>query len=183
MNTEAKNITLKDGRTALIRMARESDAASLAVQAKQVAGESRNLCGTPEEHNFSVEQEKEWIKSQLQPGSALIVADVEGRIVGCCNLHPQGGRQRVRHRCGIGISVLKEFWGNKLGTYMLEAVVSAAQNYDYEQMELEVISTNEAAIHLYEKMGFVKWGLLPHAFKYEDGTYGDFCTMILDLRK
>ncbi len=183
MHIEAKNITLKDGRTAIIRLAQESDAASLAIQAKQVTIESRNLCGSPEEADFSVESEAAWIRSQLQPGSTLMVAEVEGRIVGCCNVHPQGGRKRVRHRCGMGISVLKEFWGNHLATLMLEAAIAQAKDEGYELMELDVVSTNAAAIHLYEKLGFVKWGRQPHAFKYEDGTYADFCNMTLDLSK
>ncbi len=183
MHIEAQNIILKDGRTAIIRMAEERDAASLAIQSNLVAGESRNLCSTVEESNFTVESETTWIRAQLKPRAMLLVADVEGRIVGVCSLRPEGERQRILHRCSFGISVLKEFWGNGIGTMLIRGIIEAAKGYGYEQLELNVISTNDAAIHVYRKLGFVQWGLLPHAFKYEDGSYGDFCTMALDLTK
>ncbi len=183
MRIQGKTHTIKDGRTAIIRVAEEGDAASLALQSKQVSGESRNLCSTVEEANFTVESELNWIRAQLKPRATLLVAEVEGRIVGVCSLRPEGDRQRILHRCSFGISVLKEFWGNGIGTALIQGIIEAAKGYGYEQLELNVISTNEAAIHVYKKLGFVKWGLLPHAFKYEDGSYGDFCTMILDLTK
>ena len=38
-------------------------------------------------------------------------------------------------------------------------------------MELNVVSRNERAVKLYEKMGFVKSGSIPNAMKHKDGTY------------
>lgn len=182
MKLQAKMMKLKDGRTAIIRQAVADDAEQMLTMAKLCAAETRNLCSMPEEYDFPVEAEMKWIIDQNGDGSLLQVAEVEGRLIGSCILHPQGGRQRIRHRCGIGLGIVKEFWANGIGTIFMQNAISAAKDIGYEQMELEVVSTNERAIGLYEKMGFVRFGVQPNMFKYEDGSYADVALMALDLR-
>lgn len=87
----------------------------------------------------------------------------------------------MRHRCTVGISLYREFWGMGIGTALLEALLSAAGAAGYEQAELEAVSTNEAAVGLYKKLGFDVTGTLPRAFKYKDGTYADFLFMVKSL--
>lgn len=177
-----KELVLQDGRTALLRQAEEMDAEQLLALARQTTSETPYLGSEPDEYDFSIQQEREWIRQQNSGSSLLLVAEIDGRLVGDCSIHPQGLRRRTRHRCGLGISLLQEVWGNGLGTAMLEYAIFAAKNFDYEQMELEVVSTNERAINLYRKLGFVPCGLLPRALKYKDGSWGDFTQMVLDLR-
>jgi ribosomal protein S18 acetylase RimI-like enzyme len=54
---------------------------------------------------------------------------------------------------------------------MLETVLKAAKEIGFEQAELEVISDNQNAITLYEKLGFQKYGTFPDNLKYADGHY------------
>lgn len=54
---------------------------------------------------------------------------------------------------------------------MLETVLKAAKESGFEQAELEVISENQNAIALYEKLGFRKYGTFPDNMKYADGHY------------
>lgn len=173
---------LSDGRSALVRQAREGDAAQMLLMARQCASETRNLRSTENEYDLPVEAEMKWIIDRNGEGSLLQIVEVDGRLMGNCLIYPQGGRVRVRHRCGVGIGLLKEIWGNGIGTAMMQNAIDFAKQYGYEQMELDVVSTNAAAIHLYEKLGFVRCGLLPHAFRYEDGSYADMLLMALDLR-
>ena len=44
-----------------------------------------------------------------------------------------------------------------------------------------VVSANEAAVGLYRKFGFETTGTVPHAFRYQDGTYADFLFMVKRL--
>lgn len=48
-------------------------------------------------------------------------------------------------------------------------------------MEPDVVSRNERAIALYEKMGFVRTGIKPDAMKHKDGTYDDDIMMVKKL--
>lgn len=173
---------LKDGRSVIIRQAQESDASQMLLMARQCASETRNLCSTESEYDISVEAEAKWIRDRNGEGMLLQVVETEGRLVGNCMIYPQGGRIRVRHRCGVGIGLLKEVWNQGIGTIMMQNAIDFAGKYGYEQMELDVVSSNESAIHLYKKLGFVPYGLQPRAFRYEDGSYADLMLMALDLR-
>lgn len=46
-----------------------------------------------------------------------------------------------------------------------------AKANDYEQVELEVVESNERGIQLYKKMGFEVYGKRPCAMRYENGNY------------
>ena len=92
-----------------------------------------------------------------------------------------GNHLRVRHRCGMGIALYQKFCNNGLGRILIENVVEVARALGYEQMELEVVSGNERAKHVYESLGFTEFGVRPHALKYKDGTYADEILMIKTL--
>ena len=110
----------------------------------------------------------------------LIVAEVEGEIAGSCGLHTAGKYERLRHRCSIGISLKRKFWGLGIGTVMMQQLLETAASLGYEQMELEVVGDNHSAIALYKKLGFTETGRLPDAMKRDDGSY---CDNILMMRK
>ena len=63
----------------------------------------------------------------------------------------------------------------------MQTLLDKAKEVGYEQIELEVVSKNERAIALYEKMGFVKTGTLLKALKNKDGSYYDLTLMMREL--
>ena len=90
--------------------------------------------------------------------------------MGSCSISTSH-RIKLRHRAGIGISVLRDFWGQGIGTALLETVIEAARrNPNLLQIELEFIEGNHRARRLYEKMGFRIVGLHPNAIQLKDGT-------------
>lgn len=44
---------------------------------------------------------------------------------------------------------------------------------DAAQIWNEVVATNTHALHLYERIGFKKLGIIPGGFRMPDGTYED----------
>ena len=85
---------------------------------------------------------------------------------------------KYRHRAVMGISVRKEYWGCGLGSYLMQLAIDQTRTNGFEQLELGVCSDNTRAIHLYEKVGFVRCGIQPRAFKLKDGTYRDEIMMV-----
>ena len=85
---------------------------------------------------------------------------------------------KYRHRAVMGISVRKEYWGCGLGSYLMQLAIDQTRTNGFEQLELGVYSDNTRAIHLYEKVGFVRCGIQPRAFKLKDGTYRDEIMMV-----
>ena len=62
----------------------------------------------------------------------------------------------------------------------MEAILAFAKENGFEQLNLEVRSSNARAIHLYEKHGFRKLCTFPHFFEI-NGEYIDFDLMNLEL--
>lgn len=71
----------------------------------------------------------------------------------------------------MAIALYQEFCGYGIGKIMMETVLKEAKEIGFEQAELEVISDNQNAITLYEKLGFQKYGTFPDNLKYADGHY------------
>ena len=64
---------------------------------------------------------------------------------------------------------------------MMERLIAHARQSGFEQIELEVVSTNRRAINLYVKYGFQVFGTRPHGIKYPDGSYANdymMCKML-----
>ena len=62
----------------------------------------------------------------------------------------------------------------------MEAILAFAKENGFEQLNLEVRSSNARAIRLYEKYGFRKLCTFPRFFKI-NGEYIDFDLMNLEL--
>lgn len=185
MRIEAKEIMLKDGRICVLRSPEQSDAEQLVEYVKATAGETDFVIRYPEEADIPVEQEKFFLQYFADAARDLmIIAEVEGKIAGNCQFSEIGkGRIKVRHRCSFAIALYREYWGLGIGSAMIELLAEKAVESGYEQMELEVVSSNERAIRLYRKMGFVKTGEIPDAMKYKDGTYDGLDIMVKNLRR
>ena len=64
--------------------------------------------------------------------------------------------------------------GQGIGTALVDAMVSwAISNPRIDKITLDVLASNEGAIHVYSKFGFVEEGRKLKAIKFEDGTYTD----------
>ena len=61
------------------------------------------------------------------------------------------------------------------------AIIENAYEKGIEQLELEVVASNQSGLALYKKMGFETWGTFPNKMKYKDGTYADCYWMIKKL--
>ena len=182
MEYTSKEILLKNGKTCLLRLAEESDAEMLLEYLKVTSAQTPYMVREPEEVRTSVEEEVAFIrKNREAPRALMLSAFADGKLAGSCSFAPASERNRMLHRCTVGISLYREFWGMGIGAALMDEILAAAKTVRYEQAELEVVSTNEAAIGLYKKLGFEITGTLPRAFKYKDGTYADFLFMVKDL--
>ena len=182
MEYTEKTVTLKNGKTCLLRRGEEEDAAMLVDYLKATAGETPYLTREPEEVRTSLEEEVEFIRRKQDEERTLnLLAFVDGEHAGNCAFNPVSERSRTRHRCTVGIALYRKFWGMGIGTALLGEILDMAKSAGYEQAELEAVSANEPAIALYRKFGFETTGTVPRAFRYGDGTYADFLFMVKTL--
>ena len=181
MDHQEKTVLLKNGKPCLLRQAEESDAEMLVEYLKTTSGETPYMLREPGEVRISVEEEVDFIRRNREDPRALhLLAFVDGVFAGSCSFNG-AERNRTRHRCTVGISLYRAFWGLGVGTALLEDILNTAGTVGYEQAELDVVSTNAPAVALYQKLGFETTGTIPRAFKYKDGTYADFLFMVKGL--
>lgn len=182
MKIEEKKFLLKDGRTVVVGSPTVEDAEDLARHYHLVAIETPFLINDLEDGEKSVEDEIKWVeKETLSPNSFAIAAKIDGKVVGLANISGRS-KFRVKHRCEIGISIQKAFWGLGIGTLLMQTLVEKAKEMGLEQMELAVHDGNKSAIGLYKKFGFVDAGWMPNCFKYKDGSYAGLVRMYKDLK-
>ena len=103
----------------------------------------------------------------------------EHEVVGWCDI-TRNRMEGFRHAARLGMGVLPAYRGAGLGRRLLTDTIDAAREMGIERVELEVFASNESAVALYRKLGFVVEGTKTHARKL-DGEYDDDLIMALFL--
>ena len=93
-----------------------------------------------------------------------------------------GRKEKVSHRAEFGISVEKAYWGLGIGRALAEACIECANIAGYEQLELDVVSDNVAAMNLYKSLGFVEYGRNPKGFRSRLTGWQELVLMLLPLK-
>lgn len=174
------NKKTKDGLEVAIETPSENDATELLLVARRIMTESKHLLTQGDEFNFTVEmQEKRLRDFNEHPDALLLVAKVDGKIVGMLDFKV-GARRRIAHQGMIGVSFVPEFAGKGLGRLLMSELIHwAQQNPRVETLRLQVHAANIPAIALYEKLGFTVEGREVRGIKLENGQYDDVLTMAL----
>lgn len=96
-----------------------------------------------------------------------------GKIVGLYILHPNNVG-RCGHICNASYAVEKEIRGQHIGEKLVIHCLGKAKDLGFRILQFNaVVKSNKSALHLYEKLGFVKLGTIPGGFLMKDGTYED----------
>lgn len=183
MDFQPKTITLKDGRSCVLRPATSEYAEDMIEYLRQTAGETPFLLRCPDEVSYTPESEREILdRIYADPGSVMMLALVDGRIAGNCYAGGDVSRRKQRHRCSMGIALYEEYWNLGAGTAMIEYLQQLAGQMGFEQINLEVVDDNVRAQALYKKCGFVESGRRHRAMRFDDGSYHDEIIMYMELR-
>jgi RimJ/RimL family protein N-acetyltransferase len=132
----------------------------------------------PGEFRQTIEDEVKWIGGMLEnTREILIVAEFNGQIIGNIDFHA-GNRKRTSHAGEFGMGMLPEWRSRGLGSILLGALIEwARQVPGLEKINLRVLASNQRAIGLYKKFGFLEEGRRSREFKFSDGTYVDEISM------
>jgi len=167
----------KRGKEVVVRVPRIADLDEQLKFINNLAEEDTFILRGPEDKATKEEEEK-WLKDFLEKvkkdEAILLSAFISQRLVANASLEKRKWRQK--HVGNVGISVAKPFRGQGIGQKLLEILMDKARKRGYKILVLNVFANNERAIHIYEKLGFKKTGVLPKAVLYK-GKYVDEITM------
>jgi RimJ/RimL family protein N-acetyltransferase len=111
---------------------------------------------------------------------AWIASLADGRIVGHVDLRARP-EDHATHRCLLGMGVHREQRGAGIGTGLLQHAHDwATSQTALDWIDLQALSSNNAAIRLYQRFNFVDTGELVDLFRIEGQSMG-FRSMTLRL--
>ena len=160
-----KTIHCKNGQTVMLREAIVGDAPELVIYLQKIGAESDFLTFGPGELSVSVSDEESILEeSRTAKNKIMLLALVGSKVIG--GLHFTGGaRTRIQHTGEFGVSVLKNYWDQGIGTAMVQELIQWAKNSsEIRKLNLRVRSDNDRAVRVYEKLGFIQEGLITREF-------------------
>ncbi|WP_204141326.1 GNAT family N-acetyltransferase [Halomicronema sp. CCY15110] len=157
-----------------IRPATLEDAPAIHAAEQATALEPGCLVSAPEELCLPDFERK--IKA-LETAGRYIVAETQDQVVGHACLAPMELRA-IAHVFRLTVVVHPKFTRQGIGNaLMADLLQSAAEDSRIQKIELLVRATNQPAIHLYQKHGFVEEGRFHKRVCLLDGTFVDDISM------
>jgi putative acetyltransferase len=138
-----------------IREATGADASNLVAYLKTLVSEPATDIPLTADEVPSVEQERHLLDEFAKSERALmLIALDDGKLVGELSIKAISSRKAIRHVATLGMSVASSHRRKGVGRALLEAAIEWAPTAGIRRIELYVYARNEAAIKLYETMGF-----------------------------
>lgn len=151
-----------------VRAYREDDLPAMVAIWNEVV---RDGVAFPQEEPLTAATGADFFASQ----SRSAVAVVDGRVLGLSILHPNNVG-RCGHIANASFAVSSAARGQGVGRALVEDVLAWGGRLGFRVLQLNaVVTTNAAARHLYESLGFVPLGTVPGGFRLPDGSYEDIC--------
>jgi ribosomal protein S18 acetylase RimI-like enzyme len=103
-------------------------------------------------------------------GTFLLGAFIDGQLAGGLSLE-RAALRKLRHTATLSTMVVRPAHaGRGIGRALLAACLAEARHAPgLELIQLSVSTSSAAAVRLYERAGFERWGLLPHALRIGEG--------------
>ena len=118
-----------------------------------------------------------------QTYTGIAVDSDSNEIAGLYILHPNNVG-RCGHICNASYAVSSTHRGKHIGEYLVSDCIRRAPEFDFKILQFNaVVASNNAALHLYKKLGFTQLGVIPKGFLLKDGTYEDIIPHYIELTK
>ncbi|NFO09794.1 GNAT family N-acetyltransferase [Clostridium botulinum] len=172
-------VELKNGTQLILRKATVDDANDIIEYLNTVGGESNNLLFGEGEFKLTIDQERAYIENiNKDKNSLMLLGVIDNRIVSVSQISSEN-RQRIGHNSELAISVIKEYWGNRVGSFVIEQLIKFAKdNKSIKNISLCVKEDNHNAIKLYKRHGFVEVGIHKNFFNINGDYYDE---ILMDL--
>ncbi|MBQ9203843.1 MAG: GNAT family N-acetyltransferase [Prevotella sp.] len=133
----------------------------------------------PQDEELTDDSADAFFMSQSYTGIAI---DSEtNEIVGLYILHPNNVG-RCGHICNTSYAVKEGKRGLHIGEQLVKDSLKIGAELGFRILQFNaVVATNTHALHLYERLGFTRLGIIPHGFRMKDGHYEDIIPHYIEL--
>ena len=160
--------------TVIIRSAEVKDAEPLLELFQQLDKESQFMLFEPGERPTTLDDQTLALQRFNQShNQRIFVAEHDSALLGfvACIGNPW---QRNRHVANCVIGVSQSWLGQGIGTRLMTHMQAWAEKQGLHRLELTVMEHNQAAIALYQRMGFEKEGLKRDSMKIDGETINEW---------
>ena len=168
--TDAKPTVLKIGRTIRIRSYEPTDEERLVSMYASLSRESLRW-SMPPYNRWRIER---WTSDP--ENSIILIALDKDKVVGHLQISIITS-PRFREMGDLFVYLHQEYQNLGLGAALLTEAIVQARARHLHRVELTIVADNRRAIHVYEKVGFIREGLKKENYLGEDGKYHDEAIM------
>lgn len=173
-----KDIKLKDGSKSKLRPLRKDDEKAFHEFFSAVPESERMFI----KHRVQDPQViRDWCLNIDLHRNLPLLATIDGKIVGDATLHQQLGGWK-RHIGRVSVLVLPHYRGRGLARALISEIVALARSLGLEKVEAEFIGEQEAAVKMFELLGFSKLLRLEDYVKDMQAITHDYVLMGLHLK-
>lgn len=173
-----KNLTLKDGKKAVLRPLKADDEKDF----------HQLFQGIPEPERMFIKHRvqdvkviHDWCKNIDYGRNLPLLGLIDRKIVGAATLHQQLGGWK-RHVGRVSVLVHPEYRGRGLARALIAEILVIARQAGLERAEAEFIGEQEAAIKMFAMLGFSQLVRLEDHVKDMQAITHDYILMALELK-
>lgn len=167
--TIIESFQTKKGHTAVIRYLRPEDINDVMTFANNLSHEDTFVLLNGE--TLTLEEEQKYMKEAIegieQNKKIHLIATVDGAFAANCSVHRE--KRRKSHVGEIAISVAPPFREEGIGSLLMQALIDEGKKIGITLFTLTCFEINERALHVYDKIGFQRAGVIPRAYSYHGG--------------
>ncbi|WP_199619640.1 GNAT family N-acetyltransferase [Paenibacillus alkalitolerans] len=148
----------------IVRKAVEADVPFMLTIYNEVV---RNSAATFDLEEQSLEQRLGWF-SKFDDRHPLLVAEVEGKVVGYCGILPFRSKPAYSHTVEVSIYIDELMQGKGIGRILLHEILELAKSIGHHVIIAGIVGENKGSIRLHENLGFTFVGTFREVgYKYE----------------
>jgi len=133
----------------------------------------------PQEEELDEKSGHEFFTRQSFTGIAWDTS--QKMVAGLYILHPNNVG-RCGHICNASFAVSEKFRQQHIGEQLVRHCMLQAVRCDFRILQFNaVVSSNTAALNLYQKLGFTQLGVIPGGFRNKAGVWEDIIPHYIDL--
>lgn len=155
----------------IIRDIKIEDAEQFLSMMLALDNETKMMMLEPGERISDLKSIESMIKNRLDYSNFFMIAEHKNELIGFMTAD-RGQYNRIKHTAYIVIGIREKYRGLGIGTKFFEELNKWALKNSITRLELTVVTSNQPALHLYQKCGFTIEGTKKNSM-IVDGTYVD----------